>query len=307
MTLRILALLAAMWVTSTAVAQHPTLTMTQSESAITIKVDDQSIAAYIYQDDSIPRPYFAHVKAPGGIQVTRNHPPQQGDRDDHATLHPGIWIAFGDLGGVDFWRNKGSVKHVEFTQPPAFERNMGSFIQKKQYEAADGSVVCQEEFRFAILATGDAYFMALESHFSGEQEFAFGDQEEMGLGIRVATPISEVGGGGLTDADGRKGAKQIWGHAPTWCDYSGTLNGKQVGMTVMSHPNNFRKSWFHVRDYGLLAANPFGRAAMKRGEPSKVVVKPGETLALRYAIWIHADAHTENIQSAYNTYSRLGR
>ena len=61
-------------------------------------------------------------------------------------------------------------------------------------------------------------------------------------------------------------------------------------MTIFCHPENFRPSWFHARDYGLLAANPFGRAAFNKGEPSKVVVKPGESLRLRYGMLVHAGA-----------------
>ena len=31
------------------------------------------------------------------------------DLDDHPTMHPGLWLAFGDINGADFWRNKGRV------------------------------------------------------------------------------------------------------------------------------------------------------------------------------------------------------
>ena len=39
------------------------------------------------------------------MQVTRHHPPIEGqDRVDHGTFHPGIWMAFGDISGSDYWR-----------------------------------------------------------------------------------------------------------------------------------------------------------------------------------------------------------
>ena len=93
----------------------------------------------------------------------------------------------------------------------------------------------------------------------------------------------------MTDAKGRKNGAEIGGNSADWCDYSGTVDGKHVGMTIFCHPDNFRPSWFHARDYGFLAANAFGRAAFEKGEPSKVVVKPGETFRLRYGILVHAD------------------
>ena len=58
-------------------------------------------------------------------------------------------------------------------------------------------------------------------------------------------------------------------------------------MTILCHPDNFRPSWMHARNYGLIAANPFGRKAMRKGTSSKVVVMKGETLRLRYAILVH--------------------
>jgi hypothetical protein len=43
----------------------------------------------------------------------------------------------------------------------------------------------------------------------------------------------------------------------------------------------------HARDYGLIVANAFGRGAMGKGPPDKKVVRPGETLRLRYGVCVH--------------------
>ena len=91
----------------------------------------------------------------------------------------------------------------------------------------------------------------------------------------------------MTDSEGRKNGAEIGGNSADWCDYSGTLDGQHVGMTIFCHPDNFRPSWFHARDYGFLAANAFGRAAFHKGEPSKVVVEAGRIAA---AALRHPDA-----------------
>lgn len=44
----------------------------------------------------------------------------------------------------------------------------------------------------------------------------------------------------------------------------------------------------HARDYGFLAANPFGRNAFGKGELGKVVVQPGESLRLQYSVLLHS-------------------
>ena len=127
-----------------------------------------------------------------------------------------------------------------------------------------------------------------DSLFSGDREFYFGDQEEMGLGIRVCTPVSVQRGGTILDSEGRQNEKEIWGKTADWCDYSGNVDGQPIGITVMCHPNNFRPCWMHSRDYGFLAANPFGRNAFGKGDKSKVVVEAGETLRLRYGLLLHS-------------------
>lgn len=294
-----------LWLGAPASAQTPRLTFTKTDDRVDINVNQKTIVSYVFQDKLISRPYFAHVKTPTGIQVTRNHPPQEGDLDDHATMHPGIWLAFGDLGGADFWRNKAQVKHVKFIQTPTSKQNKGSFIQLKRYLRPDQSIVCEEEFRVDIRVSDDACLLTFESIFSSPTEFYFGDQEEMGLGFRVATPLSETSGGKLSDSKGRQGAKEIWSHSADWCDYSGEINGKKAGLTLMCHPDNFRESWFHARDYGLAVANAFGRAAMKKGKQSKVLIKPGEKLRLRYAVWVHSHATADSINAAYKEYMNL--
>lgn len=71
------------------------------------------------------------------------------------------------------------------------------------------------------------------------------------------------------------------GAASAWRDYSGTVERKTVGVALTPHPENFRPSWFHARDYGLLVANSFGRQAFRKGTPSRVEAKPGEKFRMR--------------------------
>ncbi len=54
---------------------------------VEIRVGEETVATYVYRDAKIPRPYLAHVRGPGGVQLTRNHPPVEGQ---DATDHPEI-------------------------------------------------------------------------------------------------------------------------------------------------------------------------------------------------------------------------
>lgn len=294
---------------------------TDDPGRITVLVDAQPIATYVYEDDQISRPYFANVRAPGGIQVTRNHPPiERVDVMDHPEFHPGIWMAFGDLGGSDYWRLKAPVRHVEFTEPPRGGDRQGTFAASFRYldEHDPAKTVCEEVCRYTIHVRPSGYLIDWDTTFSSTDELSFGDQEEMGLGVRVASAIrvenqsrrfpgAVAGGGTILDADGRRNEDQVWGNASAWCDYSGPLDGMHAGITIFCHPTNFRPSWFHARDYGFVTANPFGRQAFRQGEKSKVVVKPGELLRLRYGVLLHADPSDQppNLDAAYKDYLEL--
>src|SRR5690606_28426160 len=107
------------------------------------------------------------------------------------------------------------------------------------------------------------------------------------LGVRLATPLAVKNGGSITDSEGRKNEAQIRGSAADWCDYSGQIGKCHAGVTLMPHPKNFRPSWYHVRDYGLFAANPFGRQALTGGAPSRIVVTKEQPLHLRYGVLLH--------------------
>ncbi len=280
----------------------------EADGKLLISVDGKAVATYVFRDSKIPRPYFAHVNTPDGIQVTRTHPPVEGkDATDHADMHPGIWMAFGDLDGADFWRNKAKVVHVKFAGKPQGGTGVGSLVDERQYLRADGTEVCREDFRFELHVRPAGYLLTFDSTFTADRQFYFGDQEEMGLGVRVATPLSELNGGQLRDSEGRTGAKNIWSQSAAWCDYSGDVADRRVGMAVLCHPDNFRPSWMHARNYGLLVANPFGRKAMQKGQSSRVEVAPTKSLRLRYGVWVHSNGKNsaDKLNEIFEEYLKL--
>ena len=305
----------------TSVADSPSVPVAfvEGQGRVAVVIDGLPIAVYCYADEQISRPYFAHVRAPGGIQVTRHHPPVEGqDRADHGTMHPGIWMAFGDISGSDYWRLAARVKHAEFAEKPSGGAGQGTFAVRNHYldQEDQSKIVCEELARYTFVARPAGHLLLWDSTFSSDREFTFGDQEEMGLGFRVATPLRvqlqreaglPPGTGTILDSAGRKNGDEVWGNSADWCDYSGTIAGQRVGMTLFCHPENFRPSRFHARDYGFLTANPFGVQAFRQGEKSAVVVRPGEKLRLRYGILIHSgpEGSGPDIPAAYQDYLQL--
>ena len=263
------------------------VTFRETPKQLHIDIAGKPFATYVFQHDQVLRPFFAHVHTRGGRQVTRNFPPRADkDATDHATMHPGIWLAFGDLSGGDFWRNKGAAQHAGFVEKPKSSPNRGSFVVRNRY-VAGGKTLAEETCRIVIHARDKGVLLLLDSTFSHPDGLFFGDQEEMGLGVRVATSMAAKQGGRITNSDGHKNEKQVWGKQADWCDYRGKIGAQQAGIVLMPHPENFRRSWFHARDYGLLVANPFGQSAFSKGPKSKIDIKPGESLRLRFGVFIY--------------------
>ena len=125
----------------------------QEPDRVIITDGSRSVATYVFRDEKILRPYFANVHAPGGIQVTRNHPPVPNvDATDHDTMHPGVWLAFGDMNGHDFWRNKARVVHERFVEPPAVRDGQVTFTAENTFQTAHGEEVCKQLSRLTLAA-----------------------------------------------------------------------------------------------------------------------------------------------------------
>jgi uncharacterized membrane protein YkoI len=274
-------------------AAGPVVGFKYQPTGLQITIDGKPFAAYYTGSSKIPRPYFAHVKTPSGIQVSRNHPPIEGkDSTDHDTFHPGIWLTFAGINGNDYWRLEKKTEHEMYIGKPKGVAGSGTFTVSNYYlnsRDSSGNRIAHEICRYTILVRPSYYILIYDSTISSdERDLVFGDDQEYGLGIRVATPIEERHGGQILNAEGLKGEEGTYGKASDWCDYSGVIDDTLVGMTIMPDPNNFRRSWYHTRDYGLIAANPFGRKKVAGGEKSEVLVKKGEKFHLGFGIAIYS-------------------
>jgi len=278
-----------------AMARGATLSAEQTSDRLMLKHGDQPVGEFVFADNTTLRPFFANLRTPGGIPVTRTWPPVEGiDPMDHGEVHPGIWLAFGDISGQDFWRNRGRIVHQRFSQPPTVENDALRFTTESFMLRANGRKIADLTNRFELTEKRGAWHLTWEAAFTPVIDgFYFGDQEEMGLGVRVATPIIEKNGGVITSSTGKTTAEATWGQAAAWCDYSGVVNGRHVGVMIVPDRANQQPTWWHNRDYGILVSNPFGRQAMKQGAASRIAVKKGATYHLKHLIILHASPNAK--------------
>ena len=95
-------------------------------------------------------------------------------------------------------------------------------------------------------------------------------------------------GGKVTNAEGLTD-KAAWGKKSAWVDYAGPVDGDMVGVTIHDHPSSFgHPCRWHVRSYGLFAANPFGVHHFTGGEKTDgIVLKEGTEMRLNYRVVIY--------------------
>ena len=293
----------------TTLAAEPAIRFATDDRKVKVYISDQEVVNYVFADNEISRPYFSHVKTLSGKQVSRNHPPREGvDKTDHANMHPGIWLSFGDLNGHDYWRLKARTAHIRFLEPPTANAGVGEFKVLNHYLATNSdAVVCSQECAVQIRSLDAGYLIAIAIEFRATNgDLRFGDQEEMGLGVRVATPLAVENklGGRILDSEGRINGEKVWGKTARWCDYAGPLDGNWVGMTVLTSPKNFRPCWSHARDYGFVAMNPFGLNAFTKAPKQDVIVKNGQSIRISYAVVVHESTQESdfNAQTAYEQF-----
>jgi hypothetical protein len=252
---------------------------------VTISESGRAVADYVFVDPLILRPGWQNVHAPGGARVTRVHPPAAPEAVDHNTMHPGVWFGFGDINGADFWRNKGRIEHERFLESPRVVDGVVRLRSMNRLVAPNGEILgtLQLDQQFALQA--GAYLLTLEARLSSStRDLVFGDQEEMGLGVRMTGPLIEKSGGKVALSDGKQGAKTAWGNVADWCVYSGTADGRSVGAAIFAASSNPRRPWWHTRDYGVMVANSFGKRALGPESDGKLTVKQGETLTLKHGV-----------------------
>jgi hypothetical protein len=316
------------------------------KDAIEFKVGSAVVAKYATAS-TVAKPYLYPVLAPNGVAVTRAWPVETGLPGEATTDHvhqKSVWFCHGDVipegvplkvksankgdQGVDFWSEAkdkdGSPRHgkivcVKVGQPERHAKDHASVETVNEWLTPDGVKIMDEVRTIHFTDTADGRLFAFDITLKATVcPIAFGDTKEGSFGIRVHDGLrpSEKTGATVTTAEGKRVTPPafdtppmpIWGKPAAWIDYSGTLDGKAVGVAVFDHPKNPPASW-HVRAYGLNAANPFGRA--RSGFPSQkdkddlLKIAKGGELKLKYAVYAHTgDAKTGKVAEAFEVFKK---
>ena len=151
---------------------------------------------------------------------------------------------------------------------------------------------------------------------AGAKEVVFGDDKDGTMAIRVPETMrvtkgkakDAAGGDGHIVTSNGKRDVEAWGAKAEWCDYYGPVEGKTAGVAIFDNPSNPRfPTWWHVRTYGLFAANPFGQAQFEK-LPDKNAgafkIAPGKSATFRYRFYFHeGDTEQAKVAEHYRDYT----
>jgi len=263
---------------------------------VQVKIDGKIFTGLHYK--KFAKPVLFPVIGPTGATMVRQWPVAEaapGEEKDHPH-HKGLWFTHGAVNGVDFWAEGPKAGRIIVVAKPKITITMEKTeitTDGDWWRSAEGKHVCTSSTTITCGLDGeDRYIDYAITIKASEGDVTFGDTKEGMMAIRSHPALNlkgKVATGHAVNSEGQKDA-DIWGKHARWVDYSGTVEGKVTGIACFDHPDNLRHpTTWHARDYGLIAANPFGLHDFEKTPKGAGdhVIRKGESLTLRYRWLFH--------------------
>ncbi len=276
----------------------------------------QPLFSYQAEPGEFPRPdikgafrrggYLHPIFAPGGQRITDDFPPNH-------VHHHGVWSAW---------------THTEFQGRQPDFWNMGDLKGRVEFVALDanwsGSVHAglRARHRFVDLTaqppvtalhetwTVTAYVTPADAR--GTWHFDLTSAQRCAAATPLRLPEYRYGGIGLRGNPAWNGptnaqfltangeSDRLKGHATRarWCDLSGLVDGRRVGIAVLGHPSNYR----FPEPMRIHPDEPFFNFAPQQA--GDMEIKPGETYTTRYRFVVHDGApDPDTIERLWNDFA----
>lgn len=288
------------------------LNVVEGESIELVNNDDAVVWRFVFGTERT-HAYFHPISPNGGDSLTADKP------GDHVHHH-GLWFCWKYINKVNFW------EHAQGTDRPAGrtewdivkvlarEDNSARIELAVRYVMPDGEVALREKRVIEVSPPhADGFTIDWSGSFVAEAEEVVIDR----------TPLpGEPGGwvfGGYAGLSARlvqlanRDASTLQGDVEfnqsdrfrgksNGFDYSGEVNGEEVGIAILSDPANLNapSPWYAIRTNVMSFFTPavicYGPVSLKRGE----------SFDLNYRILVHTEKwKTEDLDEAYKTYTAM--
>lgn len=307
---RLTASLAALLLCLIGSASAAELTVEEKPEGVTVKIDGQPFADYLIKSGS--KPIVWPIYGPTGKLMTRSWPMDDSVASEKDRDHPhqrSLWFTHGDVNGVDFWtEGKGRIVHREFVKVQGGPEAV--IVAKNDWRSPnDNTKLLEDERTFVFGGDADKRWIDVTVALTAAHDpVVFGDTKEGSFGVRVPSSmrVESLKGGKIVNSDGLANIA-AWGKPAAWVDYHGPVDDETLGVAILNHPSSFRfPTHWHVRTYGLFAANPFGLSDFTGGkEKGQYTLPAGETMKLRYRVLLHkGDEKQGGVAEAFLDFSK---
>ena len=290
---------------------------------VDVLINGELFTSYIYPE-TIEKPVLYPIKTAQGTDITRGFPldARPGERIDHPH-HVGLWFNYGDVNGLDFWNNSdaipadkksgyGSIVHQEINNISS-GNDKGELEVTMEWVGPEGEALLRENTTFIFRGTDSTRMIDRITKLTAlDKDISMKDNKEGVLGIRVArelehpsdkpeiftdasgkaTDVPSMNNEGVTgmyrSSEGIEG-DDVWGTRGKWMNLSGEINGENISVAILDHPDNIGyPTYWHARGYGLYAANPLGQKAMSDGkEELNFELPSGESVTFKHRVIIY--------------------
>jgi hypothetical protein len=294
-------------------ASAATFTTEKNDRGVTVKIDGQLFTDYLIRSGT--KPILWPIIGPTGKPMTRPWPMEpnntQGVKKPDHPHQRSFWFDHGNVNGINFWEESskaGSIRHREFVEVRG--GHDARIVTRNDWITPADKKLCEDERTFTFRADGDRRIIDFAvTVTASEGPITFADEKDAGFGLRVpvSMAVDAKQGGRIVNSEGQTDAA-AWAQPASWVDYHGPVDGEQLGIAILNHPSSLRyPNRWHVRTYGLFAANPFGKKSLDAtsGSGGPVPLDRGQSFTLRYRVILHrGDEKSANIAEAFAAYAK---
>jgi hypothetical protein len=294
-------------------ARAATFTTEKTDRGVTVKIDGQLFTEYLIRSGT--KPILWPIIGPTGKPMTRPWPMEpnntQGVKKPDHPHQRSLWFDHGNVNGVNFWEESskaGSIRHREFIEVRGGDD--ARIVTLNDWITPGDKKLCEDERTFTFRSNGDRRIVDFAvTVTASEGPVTFADEKDAGFGMRVpvSMAVDAKQGGRIVNSEGQSDA-EAWAQPASWVDYHGPVDGEQLGIAILNHPSSLRyPNRWHVRTYGLFAANPFGKKSLNAtsGSGGPVSLDQGQSFTLRYRVILHrGDEKSAHISEAFAEYAK---